>query len=228
MLLNDIKKKTELPYERFEKYGCEALTDIELLAILLRVGTKDLSVLDLSYQILSIADEEPDLSNIINVNIEQLIKLKGIGKIRAIQILAIVELSKRLWKSTRVKNNCLNTPEAVANYYMQQMRCLNKEELRLALLDTKQMLKKDLLISRGTINSSIISTRDILIEAMKYEAVNIVIVHNHPSGNPQPSNEDINVTKMLEKSCSLVGIHLNDHVIIGDNKYYSFKEQGVI
>lgn len=228
MLLKDKEYKEDLPYERFVKYGSKSLTDAELLAILLRTGTRELNVLDLSKKILQENNKNKGLARLMDLNYNELLKIKGIGKVKATQLLCIVELAKRLWKSSKGEVFYFDSPMAVSNYYMQEMRNLKREELHLALLDTRQRLLADILISRGTVNSSVISVRDLLIEALKQDAVNVILVHNHPSGNPQPSKEDVIVTKNVDKACILVGIHLNDHIIIGDNKYYSFKEQGVL
>lgn len=228
MLLKDLESKEELPYERCLKLGCKALTDVELLAVLLRTGTKDVNVVELSKSVLGLGAVRQGLFGLSTLNYNELLKIRGIGKVKAIQILCLIELSKRLWKSSKPDIACFDSPLAVADYYMQELRNLKREELRLALLDTRQGLICDLLISRGTVNSSIISVRDILIEALRHEAVNVVLVHNHPSGNPNPSKEDVTVTKAVDKACALVGIKLNDHVIIGNNKYYSFREQGAL
>ena len=219
MLLKDKEYKEDLPYERFVKCGSKSLTDAELLAILLRTGTRELNVLDLSKKILQENNKNKGLARLMDLNYNELLKIKGIGKVKATQLVCIVELAKRLWKSSKGEVSYFDSPMAVSNYYMQEMRNLKREELHLALLDTRQRLLADILISRGTVNSSVISVRD---------AVNVILVHNHPSGDPQPSKEDIIVTKNVDKACILVGIHLNDHIIIGDNKYYSFKEQGVL
>ena len=228
MLLKDKEYKEDLPYERFVKCGSKSLTDAELLAILLRTGTRELNVLDLSKKILQENNKNKGLARLMELNYNELLKIKGIGKVKATQLVCIVELAKRLWKSSKGEVSYFDSPMAVSNYYMQEMRNLKREELHLALLDTRQRLLADILISRGTVNSSVISVRDLLIEALKQDAVNVILVHNHPSGDPHPSKEDIIVTKNVDKACILVGIHLNDHIIIGDNKYYSFKEQGVL
>lgn len=226
-MLSKINKK-DLPYEKFIDFGAKALTDSELLSIMLRTGTKDIDVLSLSQKILERNNSVDGLLSLFDINYNELIKIKGVGKVKAIQILAFVELAKRLWKTSKIKSLLFTSPSLVSNYYMQEMKALKREELRLAILDTRQKLIKDILISRGTVNSSIFSVREILIESLRYGGVNIILIHNHPSGNPSPSKEDINVTSELKKACNLIGINLNDHIIIGDNTYYSFKEQGVL
>jgi DNA repair protein RadC len=120
------------------------------------------------------------------------------------------------------------TPEAVANYYMQDMRHLTEEKILLLMLDSKSKILKDMVISSGTVNSSLLSPREIFLHALKHEAVNIIILHNHPSGDPAPSREDINTTKRLKEVGNLIGIKLMDHIIIGDNKYISLGEQGYL
>lgn len=226
-MLQEINRNTkELPYEKFLDLGARSLTDSELLAILLRTGTKDLDVLSLAKEVLNMGDINEGILNLYNITYSELLKIKGIGKVKAIQILAMLEFSKRLWRSSKSNKFIFDTPMSVSDYYMQDMRNLKREEVHLAILDTRQRLMLDLLISRGTVNSSIFSVRDVLIESLKHGAVNIIIVHNHPSGNPKPSKEDISITNELRKACYLIGIRLNDHIIIGDNRYYSFREQG--
>ncbi len=227
MMIKETENKENLPYERCMAYGCQALTDTELLSVLLRTGTRDCSVLNLA-QIVLKGGGENRLHRLMDLHYHELLEIKGIGRVKAIQILCLVELAKRLWKSSKGGADCFDSPQAVADYYMQEMRSLHREELRLALLDTRQGLLSDILLSRGTVNASIISIREVLAEALRHGAVNVVLVHNHPSGNPLPSKEDFTVTEGLKKACDLVGIRLNDHVIIGDNQYYSFREQGAL
>ena len=158
---------------------------------------------------------------------DEYIKINGIGKVKAVQLLCIGELAKRIWKrEAAIKAVCFNSPANCAGYYMQDMRHLEQEELRLAYLDTRQRLISDSLITIGTVNASLISVREVLIDALKHQAVNVIMIHNHPSGNPSPSDDDRKVTEIVANGCKSVGIYLNDHIIIGDNIYYSFREQG--
>lgn len=218
----------ERPYERCLKLGVKSLTDAELLAIILRSGTKDVSSVELAAMLIN-NHPQKGLKSIMHSTYEEYRKIKGIGKVKAIQLLCIGELSHRIWKQETLDNlEIFNSPKVCAGYYMQEMRHLKQEELRIAFLDTRQRLISDSVITVGTVNSALISVREILIAALKNNAVNIIMLHNHPSGNPTPSEDDINVTNLVNKGCRYVGINLNDHIIIGDNKYYSFKEQGVL
>ena len=120
------------------------------------------------------------------------------------------------------------TPRSIADYYMQDLRHLSREQVLLVLLDSKSKYIKDIVMSSGTVNASIMPVREVLIQALKEEAVNIILVHNHPSGDPLPSSEDIRVTKRVKEAGNLIGITLMDHIIIGDNRYISLKEQGLV
>ena len=217
------------PYERCIRLGASSLTDIELLAVLLRTGTREQNVLALAAHLLYEVGGGGGLSGLLGQTYESLLTVKGIGKVKAVQIVCLAELANRLWRS---KNQTVSVaflnPEIAASYYMQEMRRLNREELRLAFLDTRQCLIKDMTVSIGTVNASLVSVREILIEALRHKAVNLLMLHNHPSGNPSPSPEDRLVTRTVKSGCECVGIRLNDHIIIGDNRYYSFKEQGAL
>jgi DNA repair protein RadC len=122
----------------------------------------------------------------------------------------------------------LTTPEAVANYYMQELRHLSREVVYLIMMDAKSRILKDMIISTGTVSSTLLSPREIFLNALKYEAVNIILLHNHPSGDPTPSREDINTTSRMKEAGNLMGIRLMDHIIIGDNRYISLAERGYI
>ena len=122
----------------------------------------------------------------------------------------------------------LTTPKNVADYYMQDLRHLTREQVILVMLDTKNKIIKDMVISTGTVNTSIMPIREVFIQALKYEAVNIILLHNHPSGDPTPSAEDLRVSKRIQEAGNFIGITLMDHIIIGDNKYISLKEERMI
>ena len=217
------------PYDRALEYGVESHTDVELLAVLLRSGTKDINVVNLAYKILEGNGEGFGIHSIFHHNIDNLLGIKGIGKVKAVQILALGEFCKRAWERKNTKNRIsFSSPETVANYYKESIRHLEVEELRIIFLDTKQKPISDMVISVGTVNASLVSVREILIESLKHLAVNVILLHNHPSGDPSPSKADIDITKDLNKALDSIGIELVDHIVIGDNCYYSFKEQGII
>ena len=155
-------------------------------------------------------------------------KIKGVGKVKALQLLAIGELSRRIAKTSIDKGEVFCEPEMIARYYMEDMRHLQREEVILVLMNSKSQIIKDEVISKGTVNSSILSPREIFLLALKYNAVHIVLLHNHPSGDPTPSKEDLLMTARVAEAGKLIGISLMDHLIIGDNKYISLKERGFL
>ena len=218
---------SERPYEKCEKYGAAALSDAELLAVILRTGTKEQRVIDLAVNILNYSTTCPGLLGLNYLTMKDLMSIKGVGRVKAIELLCLTELTKRMSKQMRRESIKLLTPESVAGYYMQDMRHLTNEQVLLVMLDSKNRIIKDMIISEGTVNASIMPTREVYVHALKYEAVNIILIHNHPSGDPTPSAEDIRVTKRLVDAGNLIGITLMDHIIIGDNRYVSLKEQGI-
>ncbi|MEF9840790.1 MAG: DNA repair protein RadC, partial [Lachnospiraceae bacterium] len=220
--------KEERPYEKCEHKGATSLTDTELLAVLLRTGSQGENVLDLARQILFPSHLKDGILNLHKWSLEQLVMMKGIGKVKAIQILCVSELAKRLSKADAYQGLNFSVPSSVAEYYMEDMRHQKQEELKLLMLNTKTRLIGESNISKGTVNASLISPRELFIEALQKNAVSIILLHNHPSGDPSPSREDILVTKRVKEAGSLIGIELLDHIIIGNNCYISFCEKGII
>lgn len=218
----------EQPYEKAREYGVAALTDTELLAVLLRAGTKGKTSLALARDILTSIDNDTHLLNIHHLTYEQLTSKKGIGNVKAIQILCLSEISKRLAKATAKEGVLLNNPAAIAAYYMEDMRHLSQEQMKLLMFDTKSKLIFEMDMSKGTVNAALISPRELFIEALKRNAVSIILLHNHPSGDPVPSENDILFTNQVKKSGDLIGISLLDHIIIGDNCYKSFAEMQLL
>ena len=216
------------PYEKCEKFGACNLTDSELLAVLLRTGTKGYSALELADKILYSMCSQNGILNIHQWSMEQLCEIKGIGKVKAIQILCLSELSKRLSKASAKKGLDFTTPESIARYYMEDMRHSRQEEMKLLLLNTKARLIGESNISKGTVNSAVVSPRELFLEALQKNAVFIILLHNHPSGDPTPSKEDIVVSKRVKEAGELIGIELLDHIIIGNNCYISMKEQNLL
>lgn len=220
--------KSEQPYEKCEKYGTSALSDADLLAVIIRTGTKEEHSIDLAKRILKNSNTHQGIISIYHYTMEELMKINGIGKVKAIQLLCIAELSKRLSKANMTDSLVFNQPHTVASYVMEELRHLNREQVLLMMFDTKGRLLKECTISIGTINTSMLSPREIFLEALKVEAVNIILIHNHPSGDPTPSREDIAITKKIKEAGVFIGIPLIDHIIIGDNRYISFKESGYL
>ena len=148
---------------------------------------------------------------------------------KGIQLLCIGEMARRSWKKqTGINRISFEHPSQISDYYMEDMRHLEQEEIRVMFLNTKQGLIKDLLISRGTVNASVMTPREILIEALRCCAVSMVLVHNHPSGDPSPSRADLMLTERVKEAGVLIGITLIDHIIIGDRQYLSFREQKIL
>lgn len=217
---------SERPYEKFEMYGVNSLSDAELLAVIIRSGSKGKRAIEVASRILNYSKKDMGLSGLHTLTQRELMKVEGIGRIKAIQLLCVVELAKRISRETKKENLSLLSPEAVAQYFMEDMRHLKYEQAILLLLDIKNRIIKDVVLSKGNGNCTTILPRDIFIMAVKYEAYHYILLHNHPSGDPTPSGADIAITKRLVKSGKLIGIQLLDHIIIGDNKYVSLRERG--
>jgi len=215
-----------MPYEKALRYGIETLTDVEILAVILRTGVGKIKVLDLAKLLYDTAGNK-GLVGLASLEIDDLVKIKGIGRVKAIQIKSIIELSKRLAKLKANEKLDFSRSETVAKFYMQDLRHLQQEHLILVLLDSKCCLIKDMVLTVGTVNSSLIDTRDIFIKALKSGAVQIMLIHNHPSGDPTPSKADINVTKEIYEAGKILGVNLTDHIVIGDNTYVSLKAIGI-
>lgn len=220
----------ERPYEKCERFGAGSLTDIELLAVLLRTGTKGESALDLARKLFYPGEgTQPQAkAHLQSWTKEELLKISGIGRVKAIQILCLCELSKRMSQLSAREDLDFSRPDTIAAYYMEDMRYYRQEHLKLLMLNTRSRLIGESEISRGTVNMSVISPRELFIEALQKNAVYIILLHNHPSGDPMPSREDILVTQRIREGGSLLGIELLDHIIIGDNCYVSLAEQKLL
>ncbi len=208
------------PYEKCEKYGPSFLADSELLAIIIRTGVKGKKSIELADEIIG----ENGLIGLCRVSLDELTKTKGVGKVKALQIMCIVELALRISKGNMKEKMIFNTPLTVAEYFMEELRHKNREEFIVLMLTSKSTLIKKLVLSIGTVNKSLASPREIFVEAIRCNAVCIILIHNHPSGDPTPSRADIDVTRRIKEAGELIEIKLIDHIIIGDNKYTSFSE----
>lgn len=217
---------SERPREKLFEYGPEALSNEELLAILIRTGSRQDSAIDLARKVLS--KDNRGLVYLRDTNLQELMKTKGIGKCKAAQILAAIEIGKRISFRDALEKVKINDPATIANLYMDEMRYLQKEHFRIVLLDTKNQIIVTEEISVGTLNASIVHPRDVFKAAIKRNSNSMILIHNHPSGDPTPSNEDINITNRLIDAGNLIGIKVLDHIIIGDNRYISFKEKNLI
>ena len=217
------------PYEKFLAYGPEHLTESELLAIILRTGTKDVSALGLAEQVLGLSKPPREgLLGLYDVSLEELMQIKGIGEVKAVKLKTLTELSMRISRATAGEGISFHDSGSVAEYFMEYLRHKDTESVIVVSLDAKGEMLKESLISNGSVNMSLISPREIFLEALHQKAVNIILIHNHPSGDPTPSQADINLTDNVRCMGDMMGIPLLDHIIIGDNRYISFKESSLL
>ena len=216
------------PYEKFLKHGAASLTDAELLAIIIRTGTKNASALTIAQKLLDRFEQNRQLNSLHHITIQELMEMEGIGEVKAVKIKCIAELSARMANQHAAQTLDFKTPSSIADYYMEQMRHEEVEKVLLLLLDTKLHLMEEYLLSKGTVNASLLSTREVFRHALRAGACKIVLLHNHPSGSCNPSKEDLSVTKKIMEAGNLMEIPLLDHLIVGDGCYLSLKEYGYI
>lgn len=215
----------ELPYERFLRFGPENLTEAELLAIIIRTGTKEKSALQLAEQVLGLAKyPKVGLLGLHDVSLEELESIKGIGQVKAVKLKCIAELSVRISAATARAGAQFTNSGQVAAYFMEKLRHRDTECVFLASLDAKGHLIREKKLSEGSVRAALISPREIFLEALDARAVNILLVHNHPSGDPVPSRSDVEVTAAVRELGEKMDIPLLDHIVIGDNRYVSFRE----
>ena len=223
------KDKQEFPYERFERMGPQALTDAELVAIILRTGTVGEDALALAHRVLALGmGTREGILALNSVPLEELMQIKGIGKVKAIRLKCVAEICARMQMRHYKETVSFADPASVAAYYMERLRHLETEHIYLILTDTKNRFIKEILLSQGTVNMSLLSVREIFIEALRYQAVHILLLHNHPSGDTSPSRKDIEITQQILNASRLLNIPLLDHIIIGDNTFTSLKEKGYL
>ena len=220
--------ESERPYEKCERFGPEVLSDAELLAVIIRSGTKKERAVDLAVRVLNRPGGKKGLSALYYYSQKELQKIKGIGRVKSVQLCCVAELARRMQAAAVCETTVFDSPEKIAEYYMGKLRHCRTEEIMLLMLDTKGRKIGDELISKGTVNMAVLDPREVLCTALRYEAVFLVVLHNHPSGVPVPSDADIGVTRQLAAACEIVGLSLRDHLIIGDNCYLSMKEKGFL
>ena len=235
--------ETERPYEKLELHGEKMLSNAELLAIIIKSGTKENTSVELANKILLMGDDamqgnnnekalnksdnvamETDnnlLQYLQNVSIEELMSVKGIGKVKAIQIKAVCELAKRMAKPINTKKIKVKCSQDVADVFMEELRLEKVEYVKLVLLNSKNFIVKVVDVSKGGTNSAIVEPKEVLQEAVKMGVPRIILLHNHPSGDSTPSISDIEMTRRLYKAANIVGIQLLDHIVIGDRCYTS-------
>ncbi len=217
--------KDDRPQEKLLKYGANNLSNSELIAVILRTGSKNENVVMLAQRMLN--EDKKGLRNIAEGSVEKFKSFKGINDVKAAQLMALAELSKRI-STLKIDKIKISSPSDVAILLMEEMRYYRKEYFKIILLDTKNNIKKISDISIGSLNSSIVHPREVFSEAVINSSSAIIFAHNHPSGETEPSREDISLTNRLDECGKLLGIKVLDHIIIGDGTFYSFKEEGLL
>lgn len=222
--MKDYPEETR-PRERMEMVGPQALTDRELLAIILSTGSKKRSALELADALLN---QHGGLKGLIGLSIQELSSSEGIGPAKGTSILAALEIGKRISGHYNAYRPIIGSSQDASALLMEKMRYLDREHFTTVLLNTKSIVLGIEEVSIGTLNSSMVHPREVYKNAIKKNANAIILGHNHPSGDCTPSEEDIAITKRLCEAGIIIGIRVLDHIIIGDHKYYSFKENGLL
>ncbi|MCM1252611.1 MAG: DNA repair protein RadC [Clostridium sp.] len=226
---NDSNAIQNLPYEKFISYGAETLTDAELLAVILRTGTPHMNAQALGAEVLKAAGKYGNgLLGLHHIPLQELMKVNGIGKVKAVKLKALAEICTRMAQTRARGNLSFREPYSVADYYMERFRHEKVEHILLLLLDSGLHLLEEKILSTGTANASLLSPREVYISAFRSQAAYIMLLHNHPGGNPAPSGNDISITERIAQIGKTIDISLIDHIIIGDNSYFSFKESKLI
>ena len=213
------------PYEKCMAKGASALSDNELLAAILRSGSREETSLELASKLLQYT-QEGGLLGLWEMSAADLLSIHGIGKVKAVQMQCVLELSRRIAAASAKKKLAMNNPQTIADYYMEILRHEQQEMFYAIMLDGSNHFIKDCLISKGTVNASLASPREVFIEALKCQAVYVILLHNHPSGDPTPSREDIQTTRQFCQAGALLDMPLIDHIIIGEHRYYSLRSHG--
>ena len=213
---------SERPYEKLEMYGERALSNAELIAIIIKSGTREESSVNIAQKILSLEKNgENNLRFLQNISIEEFMSIKGIGKVKAIQLKAICELTKRMSKPLDTSQVQINSPKDVAELLTEEMKFEKREIVKTLILNSKNIVIKIVDVCFGGTNSAILKPKDVLQEAIKLGAPKIILVHNHPSGDPTPSQKDFDFTERLIQASRIIGVELLDHIIIGDYGFES-------
>jgi DNA repair protein RadC len=214
----------ERPRERLQHYGAEALSTAELMAILLRTGSRGENVLDLATRLLI---EFDGLGGLARASFSELSTVKGVGQAKAAQLKAGLEIGRRLLVAAPHERPQITSPADAANLLMLEMAHLEQEHLRVLLLDTKNRVQASPTIYKGNVNTSVIRIAELFREAIRHNSTAMIAVHNHPSGDPTPSPEDVQVTRHIVEAGNLLDIEVLDHLIIGQGRYVSLKERGL-
>ncbi len=215
----------ERPREKLIKYGAESLSNAELLAIILRVGTQEYSAIGMAEHIIA---KFSGIRGLVSASVEELSSIKGLGIAKSAQIKAMIELGKRLARAAAESRVSIRNPQDIVDYVNPYLRDEPKENFMALFLNTKNEVLKTRTITVGILDSSLITPRELFREAIAMNSASVIVAHNHPSGDPAPSKEDIALTRRLIESGKLIGIDVLDHVIVGDNKWISLRERNLI
>lgn len=217
------------PYEKLEKSGAGALTDAELLAIIIRTGCRNDTSLDLTRRIINRYSDGKGLLYLKHASIAQLREIRGVGRVKAIQLKAAAELGCRMARPVRENGRFrIASPDDIAGLYMEKLRHMDREVFMVLVLNTRNEVIRELCISTGSLSETIVHPREVFKEVMKEPAAAIILMHNHPSGDSDPSGNDRKTTTRLVEAGKILGIKILDHVIIGDGNIFSFKENGLL
>jgi len=220
--------ESERPREKLMQYGPMKLTEVELLAILVRTGSGSNSALDVARELMSKAGGLNQLARMDYKDILQ-VKIKGIGKTKAVTIAAAIQLARRLqMEESASPDKILRSSDEVAKLYIPKLRDLNREVFMVLLLASNNRLINDVIISEGILNASVVTPREVFREAVVGMAAAVILIHNHPSGNPEPSREDIQLTRQMTESGKMMNIPVLDHIIIAGNQHSSFADKGLL
>jgi DNA repair protein RadC len=217
--------KAERPRERLKQFGPEALSAQELLALIIGRGISKKSVMTIAQELLI---KFGNIKAISEATIEELSQIKGIGFAKAVQIKACFELGKRQTLEPELKDFNIKDPEAIVKAISASIKDKAKEHFKLILLNARNKILGISTISIGSLNASIVHPREVFKDAIMHNAYSVVLAHNHPSGDPEPSEDDLKMTRKLVESGKILGIEVLDHLIIGKNAFYSFKEKGLM
>ncbi len=217
----------ERPREKLLLCGAAALSNAELLAILLRSGTRKKSVLRIAEEILAHIKEQ-GLAGMVHISVPELAKIDGVGRVKAATLQAAIELGRRLSVQQAARIEIIHGPEDAAHYAMPRYRFEQKEHFAVLLLNTKNHVLGMPEVSVGSLSASVVHPREVFRAAIDYAAASMILLHNHPSGDPTPSREDIAVTERLVKAGKIMDIPVLDHVVLGNERFTSFKEKGLI
>ena len=215
----------ERPRERLVKYGVDYLTDAELLGIILVKGYQGKTSIEVAKDLLS---ETKSLRKLDSLSYPEMRSVKGIGLAKFAQIKAALEIGKRLLRETSSPKKKIHNAVDLVDYYGPNMRDLKKEIFKIILLDVKNKIIRDIDVSVGSLTESIVHPREVLKEIIKESAASVIFLHNHPSGESSPSKNDLDITERLVDACNLIGVRVLDHIILGDDNYTSFAQEGLL